>query len=106
MYFPLFFFFFLQYWYIVAVWQKNSLFLFAFISKALQELSAFMVVNGHPIKNRQKLLRNLRVSRAGFVIHNHMQLRFMNASDFYIKIYKDRLVFFFRCETLKDEYMQ
>ncbi|XP_052703114.1 inositol 1,4,5-trisphosphate receptor type 3-like isoform X2 [Crassostrea angulata] len=28
---------------------------------ALQELSSFMVVNGHPIKNRQKLLRNLRI---------------------------------------------
>ncbi|XP_078311676.1 inositol 1,4,5-trisphosphate-gated calcium channel ITPR2-like [Crassostrea virginica] len=31
------------------------------IETALKELSAFMVVNGNPIKNRQKLLRNLRI---------------------------------------------
>lgn len=66
----------------VTVWQKILLFLFAFISKALQELSAFMVVNGHPIKNRQKLLRNLRVSRPDIFFYVHVITCSISVYDF------------------------
>ncbi|XP_061178320.1 inositol 1,4,5-trisphosphate receptor type 2-like [Saccostrea echinata] len=45
---------------------------------ALQELSAFMVVNGYPIKRRQKLLRNLRIVE---LLVRLLQIPFRGSAD-------------------------
>lgn len=71
-----------------------SLHLTLFYFQALGELSRYMIVDGQPEKNRQKLMRNLRVIRPQcytytifimycFMSYRHSE-RLLIKNDFYI----------------------